>query len=78
MSTITVPTPHVPYGPKHKTQAQADADYLRSAAGNIEFSRCMGSNLTATVVKLLHDAAAEIERTAPAQQASPSGEETGR
>lgn len=60
-TTITVPRPTVAYGPKHLPTALADANYLRSAAGNIEFSRCLGSNLTATVTKLLRDAADAVE-----------------
>jgi len=59
--TITVRRPHVPFGPKGVPEHQADAKYLRDAAGNIEFSRCMGSNLTATVVQLLTDAADAVE-----------------
>ncbi|WP_067428484.1 hypothetical protein [Nocardioides jensenii] len=57
---ITIPRPTVPFGPKHLTQDEADADYLRSAARNIWDARCMGSNLTATVVKLLNDCADRI------------------
>jgi hypothetical protein len=52
----------VAYGPKHLPTALADARYLRNAAGNIEFARCLGSNLTHTVTKLLRDAADAVER----------------
>lgn len=62
---ITVPRPTVPFGPVGVPVDQADADYLRSAAGNIEFARCLGSNLTATVTKLLRDAADAITQPAP-------------
>lgn len=58
---LTIPRPHVPFGPEGIPADQADADYLRDAARNIEFSRCMGSNLTATVVKLLNDCATAID-----------------
>ena len=58
---ISVPRPHVPFGPEGIPADKADADYLRSAARNIEHSRCMGHNLTATVMQLLHDAADAIE-----------------
>jgi hypothetical protein len=58
---ITVPRPHVPFGPKGIHADQSDAKYLREAARNIEFSRCMGSNLTATVTKMLRDAADAVE-----------------
>jgi hypothetical protein len=57
---ITIPRPHVPFGPTHVTTNQADADYLRHAARNIVHARCLGSNLTATVVRLLNDAADAI------------------
>jgi hypothetical protein len=59
--TITVPRPHVEYGPKGVPMNAADADYLREAARNIEHSRCLGSNLTATVKALLMEAARAIE-----------------
>ena len=52
---------HVPYGPKHLSADEADADYLRAAVRNIEFSRCMGSNLTATVAAILNDLADQID-----------------
>lgn len=64
MSTITIPTPHVPFGPTHVPEHVADADYLRGAVRNIEYreqgEKLWGSNLTATVIKLLNDAAEAI------------------
>jgi hypothetical protein len=64
-NTITIPRPHVPFGPKHKTEDEADADYLREAARTMEdFYKPYGSNLRATVVKLLRDAALGIEARA--------------
>lgn len=60
-TSITVPRPHVPYGPIGVDTNRADAAYLREAAHNIEFSRCLGSNLTQVVTRLLADAAAAIE-----------------
>ncbi len=65
MSTITIPTPHVPFGPTGVPEHEADADYLRSAVRNIEYlergEKLWGSNVTATVVKLLNDAADAVE-----------------
>lgn len=54
---ITVPRPHVPHGPEGVPAAQADADYLRSAARNFRYRKVCGSNLTETVCRLLTDAA---------------------
>lgn len=59
--TITVRRPHVNFGPKGVPMNQADADYLRDAARNIHHARCLGSNLTSTVMALLLDAARAIE-----------------
>jgi hypothetical protein len=59
--TITIPRPHVPYGPAGVPERVADADYLRAAVRNLKHlsqgERIWGSNLTATVVKLLTDSA---------------------
>ncbi|MDN4174755.1 hypothetical protein QWY28_17470 [Nocardioides sp. SOB77] len=60
-ATITVPRPHVLYGPEGMPVDQADARYLRDAARNVEHARCLGSNLTATVTKLLNDAADALD-----------------
>ncbi|MDQ0376568.1 hypothetical protein [Amycolatopsis thermophila] len=58
---ITVPRPHVPYGPEGINKDEADADFLRDAADRLEsFYRPFGSNLRATVVRLLRDAADAI------------------
>lgn len=59
--TITIPAPHVPHGPVGIPQGEADAMYLRRAADRIRDARPFGSNLTATVVKLLNDAAAAVD-----------------
>lgn len=59
---ITIPRPHVPYGPHGVPEDEADANYLRDAARKLEeFYRPFGSNLRATVVLLIRDAAAAIE-----------------
>jgi hypothetical protein len=58
---ITIPRPHVPYGPEGVDVDKADAQYLREAASKIAGGWRMGSNLTATVTKLLRDAATAIE-----------------
>jgi len=63
--TITIPRPHVAHGPEHVSAEKADADYLRHAVRNIDYlgrgERLWGSNLTATIRKLLLDAAEELE-----------------
>jgi len=73
--TITVPRPHVAHGPAGVHPDEADAEYLRSAVRNIEHQgrgeRLWGSNLTATVVRLLIDAAFAIEH-GPAPQPAPT------
>ena len=62
---ITIPVPHVIYGPQGIPVDEADADYLRSAVKNIDHlshgERLWGSNLTATVRKLLLDAAQALD-----------------
>ncbi len=58
---ITIRRPHVPHGPAHLTADQADVDYLLKAARDLEgFYRPFGSNLRATIVQLIRDAAAAI------------------
>lgn len=60
--TITIPRPHVPYGPVGIPAPLSDARYLRDAARHIEQGyQVGGSNLTAAVLKLLRDAADAIE-----------------
>lgn len=63
--TITIPAPHVPHGPVGVPENVADADYLRAAVRNIEYQtrgeRLWGSNLTATIIKLLNDAANALD-----------------
>lgn len=59
---ITIPRPHVPYGPEGVPAEQADADYLREAARKLEeHYKPFGSNLRAAVVKLIRDAADAVE-----------------
>lgn len=63
---ITVLRPRVPHGPAHLTEDEADADYLRKAARDLAgHYKPFGSNLRATVVRLLEDAADAIA-TGPA------------
>lgn len=62
---ITIPRPHVPHGPKHLSADVSDVDYLREAAAHLEdFYKPFGSNLRATIVRLVRDAADAIERDA--------------
>ena len=60
-TVLAIPRPHVPFGPTHVSEDKADADYLRHAVRNIEYlrqgERIWGSNLTATIIKLLWDVA---------------------
>lgn len=59
---ISIPRPHVPHGPKSLTEDEADANYLREAAWRLEYHyKPFGSNLRATIVKLIRDAAEAIE-----------------
>ena len=57
--TITIPRPVVPFGPVSKTENEATADYLLEVVKKINGKYCTvgGSNVTATVRKLLVDAA---------------------
>lgn len=65
--TITVPRPHVPFGPEGVPADRADAAYLRSFVRNLDYHRdehgvhIAGSNLTATVRRLLLDAANALD-----------------
>lgn len=55
---VTIPRPHVPHGPQGTPEDVADANYLREAAQKLETHyKPFGSNLRATVVQLLRDAA---------------------
>ena len=69
VETITIPSPHVPYGPIGIPADRADASYLRSAVRNIRHlghgERLWGSNVTETVIKLLTDAAVALESRTP-------------
>lgn len=59
--TIWIPIPHVPHGPLGTPPLLADADYLTEAAQHIQGGYAVGgSNLTGTVVRLLHDTAAAL------------------
>lgn len=70
--TITIPRPHVPHGPQHLSADEADARYLREAARKLaEHYKPFGSNLRATVVQLLNDAA---DALAPAAGSGQDGE----
>lgn len=61
VETITIPRPHVPHGPATVARDIADADYLRRAARDLEeFYKPFGSNLRATIVALIRDAADAI------------------
>jgi len=71
---LTIPRPHVPYGPVGIPEHEADADYLDHAAASLEgHYEVGGSNVRATVVKLLRDTAAAL-RAASAVTAEPSRE----
>lgn len=59
--TLTIPRPHVPYGPIGVPEHEADADYLDHAASNLEGRyEVGGSNVRATVVRLLRHTAAAL------------------
>jgi hypothetical protein len=56
--TVTVPAPSVPF-----PGGSTDADFMRSAARNVEAGRYPvgGSNVSAAVAKLLRDVADALE-----------------
>ena len=59
---ITIPRPHVPYGPDAITADQADAAHLCRAARDLEkHYKPFSSTLRATIVKLVNDAADAIK-----------------
>ena len=61
VETITIPRPHVPHGPAGVSRDDSDADYLRRAARDLEeVYKPFGSNLRATIVALIRDAADAI------------------
>lgn len=61
---ITIPRPHVPFGPEGVPRHEADARYLHSAANHIEGGyKVGGRNLTATVIQLLRDSADALHPT---------------
>lgn len=58
---ISIPRPHVPFGPEGVPEHEADADYLDHAAASLEgHYEVGGSNVRATVVKMLRDAASAL------------------
>jgi hypothetical protein len=61
VADLTIPRPHVPYGPHGVPEHIADADYLDEAARHIAGGYSVGGyNLTSTVIKLLHDTATAL------------------
>lgn len=59
--TVTIPRPHVPFGPKSISEDEADQKYLLGAADDLEkFYKPFGNNLRQTVVKVLRDCATAI------------------
>ena len=55
---LVIPIPHVPFGPQGVPELVADATYLDHAASNLAGKfEVGGSNVRATVVKLLRDVA---------------------
>ena len=64
LDVITVPRPRVPFGPDGVDPDIATADYLLEAADKLETHyRPFGSNLRATVVQLLRDAAGTLRQS---------------
>lgn len=62
-STIAVPTPVVPFGPKGVPEHEATASYLRGAADRMVAGyKPGGSNVAATLVRLARDAADALDR----------------
>lgn len=60
---ITIPRPHVPHGPEGMTANESDSQYLRKAAKDLrDHYKPFGSNLRATIIKLIEDAADQIEQ----------------
>lgn len=58
---LVVPIPHVPFGPAEVPELVADATYLDHAASNLEGRfEVGGSNVRATVVRLLRDTATAL------------------
>lgn len=58
---ITIPRPHVPHGPRLLAENESDVMYLRKAAKDLrDHYKPFGSNLRATIIKLIEDAADAI------------------
>lgn len=63
LKRIVIPRPHVPFGPEGLSDDEADVHYLREVVKKIDegYARVGGSNVTATIRKLISDAADAIE-----------------
>lgn len=64
LTTISIPRPHVPFGPSGTSEDHADASYLREVVWKIDKGYAKGiggSNVTATIRKLIADAADVLE-----------------
>ena len=58
---VTIPRPHVPFGPLGVPEMLADADYLDHAARSIAGGYAVGGyNVTHTVIDLLHSVATAL------------------
>lgn len=65
---VTIPRPHVPFGPQGVPEMLADADYLDSAARNIAGGYTVGGyNVTHTVIGLLHSTATALREAHAAE-----------
>lgn len=66
---LAIPRPHVPFGPLSVPEHEADATYLDHAASSLEgHYEVGGSNVRATVVKLLRDTAAALRAAAKVRE----------
>ena len=58
---VTIPRPHVPFGPLGVPEMLADVDYLDHAARSIAGGYAVGGyNVTHTVIDLLHSVATAL------------------
>ncbi|MDQ0726832.1 hypothetical protein [Microbacterium sp. W4I20] len=68
---LTIPRPHVPYGPVGIPEHEADADYLEHAASSLESHHEVGgSNVRATVVGILRDVATALRAAGDSREQS--------